>query len=129
MPMLTAEDIKRAQEIHGEPAGSVHAKMTKKKVSRAVYNDQLVMDERKQVLHTDVMHLDGQHCMIMVCEPLQLILQCAVERETASVLGNALQNQIKLLRSKGFNPVRVHTDPQSVLRLLTTKFKNVAVDT
>jgi hypothetical protein len=58
-----------------------------------------------------------------------LVLQCPVEREIALVLGNALQNQIELLRSRGFNPIRVHTDPQSAFRTLTTKFKNVVIDT
>jgi hypothetical protein len=62
------------------------------------------------------MHLDGQNFLITVCEPLQLVLQCPFERETALVLGNALQNQIELLRSRGFTPVRMHTDPQSAFR-------------
>jgi hypothetical protein len=75
------------------------------------------------------MHLDGQHFMITVCEPLQLVLQRPVERETALVLSSALQNQVELLRSRGFIPVRVHTDPQSAFRTLTTKFENVVIDT
>jgi hypothetical protein len=45
------------------------------------------------------------------------------------VLGNTLQNQIELLRSRGFCLVRVHTDPQCALRSLTTKFENVVIDT
>jgi hypothetical protein len=45
----------------------------------------------------------------MVCEPLQLVLQCPMERETVLVLGSA--------------------DPQSAFRLLTTKFENVVIDT
>ncbi|MFN9979926.1 MAG: hypothetical protein ACK53Y_08445, partial [bacterium] len=75
-----------------------------------MYDDDLVMDTKKQVLHTNVMHLDGQNFLLTVCEPLQLILQCPIERETALALGTALQNQIELLRSRGFVPTRVHTD-------------------
>jgi hypothetical protein len=75
------------------------------------------------------MHLDGQNFLLTVCEPLQLILQCPIERETALALGMALQNQIELLRSRGFVPTRVHTDPQSAFRTLTTKFENVVIDT
>jgi hypothetical protein len=86
------------------------------------------MDEKKQTLHTDVMHLDGQHFLITVCELLQLVLQCAIERETAAVLGNALQNQLELLRSRGFVPIRVHTDPQSAFKYLMTKFEGVVID-
>ena len=85
------------------------------------------MDEKKQVLYSDVMHLEGQSFLITVCEQLQLVLQCPVEQETALVFGNALQNQIELLRSRGFVPIRVHTDPQSAFRMLTTKFENVVI--
>jgi hypothetical protein len=48
MPMLTAEDVRRAFELHGEPVGSVHGKMTQKKVGRAVYDDDLIMDEKSR---------------------------------------------------------------------------------
>ena len=64
--------------------------------------------------------------MVTVCEPLQLVIQCLVERETALVLGSALQNQFKLLRSRG---VRAHTDPQSAFRTLETKFEGIVIDT
>jgi hypothetical protein len=108
--------------------GSVRGKMTQKKVGRAVYDDDLIMDEKKQVLYSDVMHIDGQKFLVTVCEPLHLTLQCPVERETATVLGVALQGQLELLRSRGFVPVRVHTDPQSAFRSLTTSFENVVID-
>ena len=94
-----------------------------------MYDDDLVMDTKKQVLHTNVMHLDSQHFLLTVCETLQLILHCPLERETVLVLGTALQNQIELLRSRGFVPIRVHTDPQSAFQTLTTKFENVVIDT
>jgi hypothetical protein len=48
MPMLTANDIKRAYKLYGEPVGSIQGKMTKRKVSRAVYNDELVMDTKNK---------------------------------------------------------------------------------
>jgi hypothetical protein len=129
MPMLTAEDIKHAYDLFGEPVESVRGKMTKKKASRALYDDNLIMDQQKQVFHTNVMHFEGQHFMITVCEPLQLVLQCPIKRETALVLGNALQNQIELLRSRGLIPIRVHTDPQSAFRTLMTMFDNVIINT
>ena len=55
MPMVTSS------ELYGEPVGSARGKMVKQKQSRAIYDDDLIMDEKKQVLHADVMHLDGQH--------------------------------------------------------------------
>jgi hypothetical protein len=86
-----------------------------------------VMGQKKQILHTNVMHLEGQHFMVTVCEPLQLVLQCPVERETVLVLGTALQNQIELLRCRGFVPIRVHTDPQSAFRTPTTSLKMLSL--
>jgi hypothetical protein len=69
MPLLTAEDVKRAFELYGELVGSVDGKMTKRKVNRVVYDDDLIMDERKQVLYSDIMHLDSHKFLVRVCEP------------------------------------------------------------
>lgn len=82
MPMLTAEDIKRAYDLYGELVGSVRGKMIKRQASRARFDDHLIMDQKKQTLHSDVMHLDGQLFLVTVCEPLQLVLQCAIERNS-----------------------------------------------
>jgi len=48
IPMLTAKDIKRAYDLYGEPVGSVRGKMTKKKASRAFYDDNLLMDKKNK---------------------------------------------------------------------------------
>ena len=113
--------------MYGEPAGRGWGKMIKKKASRARFDDHLIMDQKRQTLHSDVMHLDGQLFLVTIFKPLQLVLQCAIERETALVLGSALQSQLELLRSRGFVPVRVYMDPQSAFRTLMTKFENVVI--
>jgi hypothetical protein len=41
--------------------------MTKRKVSRAIYDNNLNMDEKKQVLYSDVMHVDGHCFLVTVC--------------------------------------------------------------
>jgi hypothetical protein len=53
-------DVKKAYDMLGEPVGSVLGKLAERKVSRAIYDDYLVMTKKKQLLRTDVMHLDGQ---------------------------------------------------------------------
>jgi hypothetical protein len=83
--------------------------------------------EKKRTLYTDVM-LDGSKFLVTVCKPLQLTLQCKIERETQQVLGMALQGQLELLRSRGFIPTVVHTDPQSAFRTLTSQFPGVVID-
>ncbi len=128
LPMLTAADVRRAYDMFGEPVGAVRGKMTRKKVGRAVYDNDLVMDQKKQSLFSDVMHVDSCRFLVTVCKPLQLVMQCAIERESANALGIALQGQLELLRSRGFTPIRVHTDPQSSFRTIATSFENVVID-
>jgi hypothetical protein len=129
MPVLSAADMRRAYELYGVHPEYVRGKMVKKKTSRAVVvDDNLVLDEKKQTLYTDVMYIDGSKFLVTVCEPLQLTLQCKIERETQQVLGMTLQGQLELLHSRGFIPMIVHTDPQSAFRALTTQFPGVVID-
>ncbi len=115
LPNLTGQVVRRAYELFGKAPEYVRGRMTHRPVKRAIINDDLKLHEKKLVLHTDVMHIDGKHFLVTVCEPLQLTIQVAIERESQGVLGTALQGQLELSESKGFMPVRVHVDPQSAL--------------
>jgi hypothetical protein len=125
---LAMEDIRRAYELYGKTPEFVRGRMTHKKASRAIIEDDLVLADKRLTLYTDVMHIEGQRFLVTVCDPLQLTLQVCVERESQNVLGPNLQGQIDLLRSKGFSPVRVYVEPQSALKTLATKFEGVSVD-
>jgi hypothetical protein len=81
MPVLTSEDICVAYEIYGSPPEFVRGKMTKKKVSQAIVDEDLMLDEKKQVLYSDVMYIDSNKFLITVCKPLQLPIQNHRERE------------------------------------------------
>jgi hypothetical protein len=48
--MLTTNDMKRAFEMFGELVGSVKGKMTQRKVNRAIYGGNLVMDKKYIVM-------------------------------------------------------------------------------
>jgi hypothetical protein len=114
--MLTSAGMQVFFEMFGELGGGVRGKMTNRKISQAIYDDDLIMDEKKQDLYSDVMHIDGHWFIVTVCEPLQLSLLFAVERESASVLGIALQGQLELLRSKGvYSHTHAHGPPEFVL--------------
>jgi hypothetical protein len=128
IPNLTTEDIRRAYELYGRAPEFVRGRLTRKKASRAIIEDDLLLAEKRLTLYTDVMHIDNQRFLVTVCDPLQLTLQVCVERESQNVLGPALQGQLDLLRSKGFMPVRVYVDPQSALKMLATKFEGVSID-
>ncbi len=58
------------------------------------------MNEKQQVLHTDVMHIDQKRFLVTVGVPLHLTMQCLIEQETTRALGTALQGQLELLRSR-----------------------------
>jgi hypothetical protein len=96
--------------------------MVKRKASQAVVDNDLVMNQKKQTLCSDVMHKDGVKFLVTVCKPLQLTLQCNIERESQALLGPALQGQLELLHSRGFIPTMVYTDPQSAFCSLTTQY-------
>jgi hypothetical protein len=106
LPNLTGQDVRRAYDLFGNSSEYVRGRMTRKPVRRAIVDDDLKMDEKKQVLHCDVMHVDGQRFLVTVCEPLQLTVQVAVERESQAILGPALQGQLELF-SWNYCAVRV----------------------
>ena len=74
------------------------------------------------------MHIDGNKFLVTVCEPLQLTLQCRIEREKQNDLGMALQGQLDLLRSHSFVPTIVYADPQSAFRSMINMFPGVIID-
>jgi hypothetical protein len=55
-------------------------------------------------------------------------LQSEVENEGKLALGMALQGQLAVLRSKGYVPEIVYTDPQSSFRSMTQDFPGVEID-
>jgi hypothetical protein len=70
MQTLSAADVHRAYELYNVHPEYVHGKMMKKKASRAAIDDNLVLDEKKQALYTDIMHIDGSKFLVTVCKPL-----------------------------------------------------------
>jgi hypothetical protein len=105
LPELMAEDKCRAYELYDNLPEYVCSKMVKRKASRAVVDDDLVMDQKKQMLYSDIMCIDGVKFLVTLCKLLQLTLQCKIERETQGVLGPALQGQLDLLCSRGHIPM------------------------
>ena len=70
---LTAQDVHRAYQLYGNTLEFVRGRMTNKKVTRAVVDDDLLLEEKKAILHTDVMQVDMQRFLITVCNPLQIV--------------------------------------------------------
>ncbi len=129
MPALVAADFERAVNLYGPPVEYVRGKTVKRAVSRAVVDDHLVLEQKRQVMYTDIMNLDGQKFLVSLCEPLQLTVQTHIERETQTALGVALQSQLDLIHTRGFYPVHVHScDPQSAFGSIIKQFPGVVID-
>jgi len=91
-------------------------------------DENIIMEEKRQVLSADVMHIDGKIFLITTSEPLQLTLQCPIASETQNQLGLALQGHLDFLRSRNFVPTIVYTDPAKAFRGLVTSFPGVTID-
>ena len=74
------------------------------------------------------MHIDENNFLVTTSDPLQLTQQCYLTSESANQLGLGLQGLINKLRSRGFNPTIVYTDPGSGFRALTTAFPGTLID-
>ena len=125
---ITAKDIHRAFDIYGRPAAAVRGKTTRKKVSRAEVDDALKEQRTDQVLYTDVMKVREQAYLVSLVEPMQLVVTSNIDREKTENFGLAIQAQLNLLRSRGFNPVRIHMDPQPALSALVGQFPRKEID-
>jgi hypothetical protein len=128
MPMLIKDDLIRAYEVYGEHPEYVRGKMTKRTVGRMKIDVSRRSVEKSLRLSADVMHIDGDMFLISVTEPLNLTSQSHIENEGKLALGMALQGQLAVLRSRGFLPETVYTDPHSTFRLMTQDFPGVAID-
>jgi hypothetical protein len=128
MPAFSRADVERAYKIYGTHPEYVRGQMTSCKVGRVQVDLGLRSTEKKLRLYSDVMHVDGMMFLITATDPLNLTLQCKVTSGNRLDLGMALQGHMSLLRSRGFEPTVVYTDPHSTFRSMTQDFPGVEVD-
>jgi hypothetical protein len=129
---VTAADIRKAFEVdsvNGVTPAMSKGKGVNRRTPRLNTDDNLKTTDVKQQLYTDVMHCDDRKCLVSVAEPLHVTLSTPIDRETTHCLGTALQEHIDTLREKGYNPVRVHSDPQRALETLSVRFPGTEIDT
>ncbi len=62
-----------------EPPEYVRGKMTKKDVSRALIDEDLKLDDKRQILYSDAMYVKSNKFLITVCKPPQLVIWCRKE--------------------------------------------------
>ena len=73
--MPDIEDLHRAYDLFGTPPEYVRGKMTKRKVGGEVINQNIIMEERRQALTSDVMHIDGKSFLVTTCESAYLTIK------------------------------------------------------
>lgn len=105
----------------------MRGKLTKKKVNRINF-DAALHSEDPQTLWADVMHFDQNSFFVSVAEPMQLIMLNHIKNEEVDSLGEALQDQLNLLRELSFQLNLVYIGPASGLMSLRTQFPGVVID-
>jgi hypothetical protein len=69
------------------------------------------MQEKAQVLYSDIMHIDYKRFLISVVEPLQLTIQAHLQDESSNQIGVGLQGNLNVLQALGFVPTMIYTNP------------------
>jgi hypothetical protein len=128
IPLLMRADVERAYNIYGMHPEYVRGKLTKKTVGRVKADPMLGSVSKTLSMYVDVMHVDSKKFMVSVADPLNLTLQSCVASESRQDLGMALQGQLSVLRTRGYVPTVVYTDPQSAFKSMTQDFPGIEVD-
>ncbi len=102
-------------------------KLMKKVISRVPVDVTLRSITKDLKVYSDVMHVDSQRFLVSVSDPLNLTMQSKIENESRTELGLVL-GQLALIRTRGFSPRIVYTDPQSSFCSMTQDFPGVEID-
>ena len=95
---------------------------------RSEFYDSLKDDTPKQKIYSDIIHMRRQALLISLVMPLGLAIVSSVVSTKVPDLDGALQTQLSIIRSKGFSPVKVYTDPQAGFVSLVGQFAGVEMD-
>lgn len=127
---VSVQDVKNCFDIYGPPVEMVRGKMTSKKSKGPTISvDEGIREERKvQTMCSDVMFVNEEAFLVSVASPLEITLSSSITSQRKAKLGEALQAQINLLRSFGFDVNYVQVDPLRALANLKGSFPGVEVD-
>jgi hypothetical protein len=125
----SVDDVRRLYDIYGAQVPALRGSTTKKRAKSSTMSDNAPKAQvTKQELTADVMHLLDQKFIISVSSPLELVLICHVKSFQVDDLGTGVQTHLNTLRSRGFEPNRIHVDHHKSLVALQTSFPGVEVD-
>ena len=117
---VSVKDVATYYDIYGPMVEAVRGKTTNKKVRffQGDADDALREQRVMQSLISDVMFMKKLPFLVTVASPLELTISSSLSSQTMNSLGQALQVQINLLRSRGFDTNLVIVDPLKRLMLL-----------
>jgi Reverse transcriptase (RNA-dependent DNA polymerase). len=127
---LGVEDVNRYYNIYGPMPEMVRGKSTNKKVKFIRDEVDVGLKEQKKIqkMTSDVMFIRKVPFLISVASPLELTISSVLTSQKLGGLGQALQVQINLLRSRGFDCDLVIVDPLKSLKNLDGSFPGVTID-
>jgi hypothetical protein len=127
---VTVNDINNYYDIYGPMVEIVRGKTTGRaaRTFDAGVDAGLKEQQKMQVMTSDIMYLLQQPFLVSVASPLELTISCPLSNQGKSCLGQALQVQINLLRSRGFDVTMVIVDPQKSIAALEGSFPGVEVN-
>jgi hypothetical protein len=126
---VSVQDIKKCFDIYGPPVAMIRGKMSSRKVNVTDSVDVGIKEERKiQTMCSDIMYVNEETFLISVASLLEIMLSSYLISQSKNKLGEALQAQINLLRSFGFDVSLVVVDPQKSIESLKGSFPGTEID-
>lgn len=127
---LTVRDLDIAYDIYGPVVQEVRGKLTKRKVrSRAGECVSSVSSVNKsQNLSIDIFYVGKVKFLLSVMLPMGLCLVKKLDSRAGDSVVPALESQLKLLASRGYEIGRITSDNEASFRLLENKFPSIQIN-
>jgi len=123
-----AFDVQRAFDVYGPLVEHVKGKATRRAKSLIPIDPTLKEQITKLRMTADVIHVCGQKFMISISSPLELLLVVPLNSLSEPSLGQALEQHLITLRSRGFDAGLVYVDPQRGQHTLAGYFPGLEID-
>ena len=125
---LTGRDMRLSFAIYDQPPAVARGKATAKRSLRRVGDPTRLMTTKSQYLVADVMHAGGQHFLMALAMPLNMLISVCVPRETTEEFVKAFEVITRLVQDHGFNVNGITVEPQSAVAAVQGRVPGLNVD-
>ena len=113
---VTARDVERAHKIYGPDLAAIKGKTTSKKKARANVDVIVKHVRAEQVLHADIMFVNGEPFLVSISMPLGLLMVTDLKgRRTAAAVRDALWSQLAVYDAERFKVMMILTDGEGAI--------------